>query len=210
MYLFTRTLQLTGPVREATGWAVEVAAFVNAHGSNRVSLWTSNYGQPIGRVVWSTWVDSMADVTAMFASLGADDDYHALIGRGGEFIAAPAEDELRQAIYGGPRETPPPMGAVTTMTTAVMANGKYAEGLAWGAEMAALVQRIGGHPSIFFADSFGAFGQVTWLTTSPDMASAESASNAINADVDYMARLADVATLFLPGSGRRAMASRIA
>jgi hypothetical protein len=210
MYLFTRSLQLTGPLRDAVGWAAEVTAFVNGSSAHPVSLWSANYGQPIGKVTWSTWVESMADVTSMFATLVADDGYHTVLAKGRDHIAGPAEDELRQALVGGPRDTPPPIGAVTTRTTATIANGQYGAALAWGVEMAGMVEGISGHATSFFADAFGAFGAVTWFTGAPDMTAAEAANNAINGNPDYMGRLSDVATLFLPGSGHRALATRIA
>ena len=210
MFLFTRTAQLTGPLREAMGWAAEITANVNSHGGSHVSLWNSAYGQPVGRVVWSMWVPSMADVTSMFMTLNADEGYHALLGKGRDYLAAPAEDELRQLVQGTPPDATPPVGAVTVRTTATVANGQYVEALAWGADMSAHVESVTGQRSLFLMDSFGPFGQVTWFTLSADTAAAEAANNAINADPDYLGRLADVATLFLPGSGHRAMATKIA
>jgi len=210
MYLFTRTAQLAGPLREVMGWAAEITSNVNSHGGSHVSLWGSAYGQPVGRVVWSMWVESMADVSSLFVTLNADEEYHAVLAKGRDYLAAPAEDELRQLVHGTPPDATPPVGAVTVRTTATVANGKYVEAMAWGADMSAHVESVTGQRSYFFLDSFGAFGQVTWFTLSADVAAAEAASNAINADADYLGRLADVATLFLPGSGHRAMATKIA
>ena len=209
MYLFTRTAQLTGPLREAFGWAADVTAFVNAQGRSHVSLWSATYGQPVGTATWSTWVDSMADVSTMFAALDSHDGYHEVLARGREFLAAPAEDQIRQLVHGVPLDTPPPPGTVTVRTTATIANGQYVAALGWGADMAAHVERVSGQPSYFLMDAFGGFGQVTWFSVSADVATAEKANDAINSDADYLARLADVATLFLPGSGHRALATKL-
>lgn len=209
MYLFTRTAQLTGPLREAFGWAAEITAFVNGHGASHVSLWSATYGQPVGTVTWTTWVDSMADISTLFVALESHDDYHEVLARGRDFLAAPAQDEIRQLVHGVPPETPPPAGAVVVRTTAMVANGQYVAALGWGADMAGHVGKVSGQPSFFLMDSFGGFGQVTWFSVSPDVAAAEAANDAINSDADYLARLSDVATLFLPGSGHRAMATKL-
>jgi hypothetical protein len=210
MYLFTRTAQLTGPLRDAGGWAVEVTAFVNAHGGNHVGLWSSTFGQSVGQVTWAMWAESMTDVSTLFATLNADEGYHAVIARGREFLAAPAKDELSRAIYGGPNDTPPPIGAVSTITTAVIDNGKYVEAVGWGADMAALVETLSGHPSQFLLGSSGTFGGVTWLSTETDMAAAQVSGEAVTNDPEYLSRLADIPSLFVPGSGYRWMATRIA
>jgi hypothetical protein len=209
MYLFTRTVQLAGPLRDVMGWAGEITANVNSHGGSHVSLWHSTYGQPVGRFAWSMWADSMADVQSLFMTLMADEGYHDVLAKGRDYLAAPAEDELRQLVHGTPPDATPPAGAVTVRTSATIANGQYVEAMAWGAEMSAHVESVTGQRSFFFLDSFGPFGQVTWFTLSADIATAEAATNAINADADYLGRLADVGTLFLPGSGHRAMATKI-
>jgi hypothetical protein len=210
MYLFTRTLHLAGPQRDIFGWAADMTAFVNENSANRTTLWVANFGMPFGQVVWSAWLPSMADVSTMFAGLSASDDYQALIARGRDYFTGPASDELRQLVHGTPPDTPLPIGAVTNRTTATIANGQYGPALAWGAETAALVQRVSGSMTFFLMDTFGTFGQVTWFTTSRDMAAAEAANDKVNSDAEYLGRLADVATLFLPGSGHRALATKLA
>ena len=76
--------------------------------------------------------------------------------------------------------------------------------------MAELVQQVTKLRTLFLVDSYGTFGQVTWLTGAPDLATADAAGEAINNNPDYLKRLSDVGDLFVPGSGQRRMVTRIA
>jgi hypothetical protein len=210
MYLFSRTVTLGGLPRASSAWAVEITSYVNDHTDKDVTLWSSTFGMPLGTLTWATWVDSLAEIQASFGGLLEDDGYESLLARGAEFTTAPGADMLREVVYGELGDQAPPIGAVSTMTTATIANGKYGEGVAWGAQMAEHVQSLTGNRSFFLRDVFGTFGQVTWLTGAADAAATDAAMTAINGDAEYLKRLGDVGDLFLPGSGRQAMATRIA
>lgn len=210
MHLFSRTATLTGPPRASMAWAIEITSYVNAHNEKRTTLWSSQFGRPLGTVSWATWVESIADLQASFAGLLDDDGFHDLLGKGREFLHAPAEDTLREMIYGELTAEGPAVGAVSMMTTATIANGKYEEAMRWGAEMAAHAQTVTQLPSLFLRDVFGTFGQVTWIGAAPNAAAADAAMAAINGDLDYLKRLGDSGDLFVPGSGRQTMATRIA
>jgi hypothetical protein len=210
MYLFSRLATLRGNVRQSTAWAASMSAYVDTNSDHNVSLWRADFGYPVGTVAWSAWVESQAALNAGFASLADDEGYFSLLDAGQEFLTTPAEDFLRQPLHGSPGEAPPAIGAVTTVTTAVVAGGKYDDGVAWGIEMAQLVEEVTKMPTLFLLDSYGTFGQVTWLSGAPDLASADAASNAINGNDKYMKRLGDVGDLFVPASGHRSLVTRIA
>ncbi|HEY5154356.1 MAG TPA: hypothetical protein VIJ47_06450 [Acidimicrobiales bacterium] len=210
MYLFTRLATLRGNERRTMGWAVEMTGYVNAHSDHTLTLWRTDFGAPVGTVAWSAWVQSQNDLNVGFAALADDDGFFDMVDKGQEFMVAPPMDQLRQAVHGEPTDTPPPIGSVTTVTTAVVANGQYVEAAAWGVEMALLTQEISGLPTMFLIDSYGTFGQVTWLSGAPDLAASDAAGEAINANPDYLKRLGDVGDLFVPASGQRRMATRIA
>ena len=210
MYLFTRLATLRGNERKAMGWAVEMTTYVNDHSDHTVTLWRADFGYPVGTVAWSAWVASQDALNKGFARLADDDGYFDMVDKGQEFIVEPPNDMFRQSINGEPASTPPPVGSVTTVTTAVVANGKYAEAGAWGVEMAELVQKVTNLPTLFLVDSYGTFGQVTWLSGAPDLATADAAGEAINTNPDYLKRLSDVGDLFVPGSGQRRLVTRIA
>jgi hypothetical protein len=173
-------------------------------------LWRADFGYPVGTVAWSTWVESQESMAAGFAALADDDGYFAMLDKGSEFLTSPAEDVLREAVHGGPGDAAPPMGAVATVTTAVMAGGQYGDAVAWGVEMAQLVEEVSKLPSSFFVDSFGTFGQVTWITAAPDLATARTTGEAVNTNDQYLKRLSDVGDLFIQGSGHRTQVTRIA
>ena len=210
MYLFTRLATLRGNERRAMGWAVEMAAYANDHSDHTVTLWRADFGYPVGTVAWSAWVESQDALNKGFARLAEDDGYFDMVDKGQEFIVEPPYDMLRQSINGDPAGDPPPPGSVTTVVTSVVANGKYAEAGVWGVEMAELVQQVTKLRTLFLVDSYGTFGQVTWLTGAPDLATADAAGEAINNNPDYLKRLSDVGDLFVPGSGQRRMVTRIA
>jgi len=210
MYLFSRLATLRGNERRSMAWAVEMSNYVNAHSDHTVTLWRADFGYPVGTVAWSTWVDSLAALNEGFAQLADDDGYHDLVDAGAELIPEPPHDLLRRAVFGEPGTDPPPPGAVTSVTTAVVANGQYAEATAWGIEMAELVQEITSQPTMFLLDAYGTFGQVTWLSGAPDMATADAGGEAIQANPDYIKRLSDIGDLFVPSSGQQRLVSRIA
>jgi len=210
MYLFSRLATLRGNERRSIAWAVEMTNHVNSLSDHTLTLWRAEFGYPVGTVAWSTWVESMDALRKGFDPVAADDGYYDLIDAGLEFIQDPPQDLLRRAIHGEPGSTPPAPGAVTSVTTAVVANGQYAEAAAWGIEMAELVQQITGHPTMFLADAYGTFGQVTWLTGAPDLAAADASGELVQANPDYVKRLSDVGDLFVPASGQQRLVSRIA
>jgi hypothetical protein len=210
MYLFSRVATLRGNERRTLAWAAEVTSYVNDHCDHDLTLWRADFGYPVGTVAWSTWADSMDSLNRGFAPLAEDDGYFALLDEGAELVAEPPRDLLRRAVHGEPGGTPPPPGAVTQVTTAVVANGKYAEATAWGVEMADLVQQVTNQPTMFLVDAYSTFGQVTWLSGAPGLAAADAAADAIQGDADYLKRLADVGDLFLPGSGQQRLVTRIA
>jgi hypothetical protein len=210
MYLFSRLATLRGNERRSLAWAVEMSNYVNAHSDHTVSLWRADFGYPVGTVAWSTWVASLAALDEGFARLADDDGYHDLVDAGLELMPEPPHDLLRRAVFGEPGSTPLPPGAVTSVTTAVVTNGQYAEATAWGIEMAELVQQITGQPTMFLVDAYGTFGQVTWLSGAPDLATADAGGEAMQANPDYLKRLSDVGDLFVPGSGQQRLVTRVA
>ena len=144
------------------------------------------------------------------AKLADDDGYFNLLDDGQEFLTEAPQDFIRQALHGSPGAEAPPIGAVSTVTTAVVAGGQYDHGVSWGIEMAQLVEEITKQPTMFLLDSYGTFGQVTWLSGAPDLETADAAGDAINANDKYMKRLGDAGDLFVPASGQRRLMTRIA
>jgi hypothetical protein len=210
MYLFSRLATLRGNERNSLAWAAKMNGYVDSLSDHSLTLWRADFGYPVGTVAWAAWVESHAALAAGFSKLVDDDGYFDLLDEGQEFLAEPAQDFFRQALHGSPGDEGPPVGAVSTVTTAVVAGGQYDHGVTWGIEMAQLVEEITGRTTMFLLDAYGTFGQVTWLSGAPDLAAADAAGAAINANDKYLKRLGDAGELFVPGSGHRRLMTRIA
>jgi hypothetical protein len=209
MQLFTRAVMLNGPFDAVMSYAADMRQFVSDKTDREVGLWSVMFGAPVGAMVYAARVDGLADLQSIGATLVGDADYHARLAKGREFAAAPAEDNLATPIHGELGD-PPPVGSVAVVTTAEIANGAYADAFAWGIDIAQHVERVTGVPTLFLSQDFGAFGAVSWIGVSPDAAAADAAGQKINADPEYVAKLADAGRLFAQGSGHRTLLSRVA
>lgn len=190
-------------------YATEMRSYVSGKIGQEVSLWAAAFGAPRGALVYSARVDGLAGVEAMNAKLAGDADYLAKVAGAASMTAAPAEDSLARPLHGEAGD-PPPVGSVATVTTAVIGNGAYAEAIGWGIEMAQLVESIAGVPTMFLMNSFGTFGQVTWISIAPNGAAASAAGDAVESNADYIGRLGAIGNLFVPASGHRLLATRVA
>ncbi len=209
MRLFTRTVHLTGPPADVMAYSADMTALVSATTGTEVALWNVQFGAPLGTVVYSARVEGLAQLGDMTTKLMEEPKYHEMLAKGADYVSGPAEDALMTPLHGGDGDVPP-VGTVVMGTRAVVAGGKYAEAAAWGVEMAVLSEKVTGMPVGFFMEAFGTFGGVGWLSGAPDAASAEAAGDKLDADPDYLAKLGDVGDMFIPGSGNRTMATRIA
>ena len=211
MQLFSRTAVLTGEPTKAMAWAVKIGEYVTQKTGRPVATWAGQFGVPIGTVIWSSFVEGLADFQAAFGGLPGDPGYLALGAEGAAFNTTPHVAMMRQVIVGGPTAggTPPGIGAVTTATTAICNAARLADAMAWGAELAAYVGEVTGQTSAFLSDVHGPFGQVTWINGAPDAATADAAADKINADPGFLQRIGGLSDLFVPGSGNRSTLVRI-
>jgi hypothetical protein len=209
MDLFSRNVMMTGAPATYMAFATEMRAYVSDKLGQEIALWSVGFGAPRGAMTYTARVDGLAGVQAMNATLMGDADYIAKLATGAAMGGGPAEDSLMQPLHGELGD-PPPVGSVATVTTAVIGNGAYADAIGWGIEMAQLVESISGTPTIFAMSAFGAFGQVVWINVAADAAAADAAGNAVNSNADYMGRLSAIGGLFVPASGHRSVASRLA
>ena len=206
MYLFTRQLHLAGPLRDLMGWATGMGEYVNEIGSVPVSVWTSSMGNPIGSFAFSAVVESHAQLGALTDQLMADEGYLDRVDAGSAFMQSPGEDSLLEFIT-DPGEAGPPQ--IALITTAVIANGRQADAMQWGVDMAGLASTITGQTTSFLTQTYGTFGEVSWIQGHDDMAGVDAANDALSADEGYLEGLIKSADLFLPGSGRTALATRL-
>ena len=112
-------------------------------------------------------------------------------------------------MYGAPGE-PPPLGAVAVTTTATAAVDRMGEAVAWSIEIAQHVEAVIGSPIAVLIDSYGTMGQITWIGVTEHVAAADAAAEKSAVDASYIGKLADIAGLFIPGSGHRTQLTRVA
>lgn len=209
MQLFSRQLLLTGPVADYSAWAIGMAAEASSKMGTEVALWSVGIGLPVGSVAFTMRVEGLADLMGKVAPLAEDADYQAKVAAGADFVAAPPTDSLASPLHGEPGD-PPPVGSFAVVTNAQIANGKYAEAVGWGIDVAEHVTSLTGMPVMLLMQEFGPFGTLTWIGGSPDAAGVDASSAATNGDADYLAKLSAAGDLFVPGSGQRAVVTRIA
>jgi hypothetical protein len=211
MYLFTRSVTLSGSPGRTLEYALKTAEMVNDTIDLEVALWGNVFGQPVGTFSFNTMVDGRAALGAATAALAGNPAYLEQLERGQEFAGAiPTEDILRQLVH--PTELAgdgAPVGSFAEAITATPAAGQIGAAMAWGVEVSNLASGITGVPVSFWADAYGPFGQMTWLIVYPDAAAVDAANDTLNSNADYIASLDGNGALFVPGSGERALYTRI-
>lgn len=210
MHLFSRAVHLVGPPSEVGTYVTEIRDHVSKQLDQDVAVWSAGFTQPVGTMVFTARVDGIAGLMAMQEKFVGDTDYEAILAKGAGFRAGPAMDGLSEPILGDMDAGPPPVGTIVAVTSAQIAEGKYADAIAWGVEVAQHVEKVSGTPVAFLRDVFGPFGSVRWISGYPDGAAADAANAAVNGDEGYMKMLGDIAGLFVPGSGQQGMGVRIA
>jgi hypothetical protein len=209
MLLFSRLVTLRGSPRQTLPWATRMTEYVNERSGLEVSLWSSTFGSPLGTMAWTALVESQVALADGASKLLVDDGYFDLLEEAADLVAAPGEDSLRELIHGQPGERPP-IGAVATITTAIALVDQMADAIGWSVDIAQHVTDISGTPVSVLTNVYGQMGQITWIGVQPDLAAAEAARTAINADAGYLSRIAATKELFMPGSGHVGNAVRMA
>ncbi len=209
MLLFSRIATLTGSPRRAMPWAVEITQYVNAHGTIPVTLWSGDFGYPLGTVIWSAAVESQAALVAATAPLLADPGYLDLLDAAADLITTPGYDVLREVLYGTPSE-PPAVGSLINVTVATAMVDRMADALGWAVEIAQHVENVIGSPVAVLTDVFGTMGGIAWIGGQPDAAASDASRAKLNVDPEYLNRIKATKDLFIPGSGHVRQATRIA
>ena len=210
MQLFSRRVHMVGaPPAEMIAYATDMRAYVTGKVGRDVALWATTFGAPVGTMSYTVRVEGVADLQATMSTLMGDEEYQAKIAKGLQMSGGPAVDSLMQPIH-GELGAAPPVGSMAGVTTAVIANGAYAEALAWGVDIAMHVESVTGMSTLFLAGQYGPFGGVGWISPAADAAAVDAANAALNADAAYMEKLRAVGDLFMEGSGQQALLTRIA
>ena len=210
MYIFTRTAQLApGKTRAAMAWAVGITEQVNKVTELDVSLWTPVFSRAIGRLVWSTIVESLTQLEAAEAKLLAEDRYITEVDRGAEFTTDGIDDALASLVRFNPDPNRRPQ--YVAVVDATVAPGSFGRAIEVGVEIADRATRVSGLETTFAAGVTGAYGGVVWITGATSLDELQAGENAINGDQDFVAYLdREAANVFLPGSSEQTILRRIA
>lgn len=211
MYLFSRTVTMRGNPRDTQPYAKDICALVNERSPFDLSLWQGLFGLPVGTMIYSMLVESRAAFVAGQAQLLGDDAYLDLLDRGQEFLTAPPEDRLVSMVHhaGGELQRAG-VGSVANITAAQVEVDRTVDAMSWSIGMADLVAEITGHPVHLGTVEHGPFGDLQWTSTGPDIAELDRVSDLLAKDSDYIDQFSHAKGLFIPGSGRQAVAIRIA
>lgn len=209
MQLFSRQVTTAGPPGAALEWATEIRAAATAGMGTEVSLWSAGFGAPNGAMAFTARVDGLADLTTRAAPMLEDAAYSALLAKGGEFMTAPPHDSLATPLHGDLGD-PPPVGSFAVVTNVQIANGKYAEAVNWGIDVATHVTGLTGMPIGLMMQEYGPFGVLTWVGVGADAAAVDASAAATNGDADYVNKMSASADLFVAGSGNRVLLNRVA
>lgn len=212
VYLFTRSVTMVGTAERTLDYALRVTGIVDDTVDLEVALWTNVFGRPQGTYSWNTMVDGRAALGPATEALAGNPAYLEQLERGQEFAGAtPPEDVLRQLVHPGELTGEgAPVGSLAEAITAVPAAGHIADVMGWGVEVADLATSITGVPVSFWSDSYGTFGQVTWLIVYTDAAAVDEANDKLNASAEYLGSVDRAGGLFVPSSGERALFARLA
>ena len=207
MYIFSRTRQARADrFFEAVPSAVDIAGKATEITGLDVHVWNVRFGQPTGTIMWSVRLDSQAQLFEATEKMMGDATYVDLSMSLGELFEGPTTDQLVRIVSGTPTESP---AKYISTTQAVMANGHYAEAIAFGAEMQAFVGDALGHPTVFGAATYGGFADVLWLTGTDTMAEIDAAADWLATDADYQTRVQSAGDLFVEGTGQNGLLERL-
>ena len=206
MYLFSRsTIATLGREFDAIPAAIEVGAMVTKITGREVNVFTAHFGAPGGSVMWSARADSLADLEEVTAKLMADPGYLEKLESMNGLFMTPAEDRFARFIT-------PPMEATSKyygVTSAAMANGKFADAMAFGIEAAEYIGKSLKAPSAFVKAAYGGFGDVTWITGFDTMAEVDAFDDWQMTDAGYHDILERSGGLFVENSGHTSLLEKL-
>lgn len=211
MLLFTRVATPKGSPKEVMAFATEMTDYVNRTVETTTTLWSNLFGAPVGTLAFNTLVRSRAQMSQVMMTLMADDEYHERLERTMDMRSEvnPTHDHLLRFVFGDTNESPPEIGAVAEMVSAVAATGRIADVMAWGPEVAQMVSRITGRTPSFWMNQYDEVGRVSWVTLHPDFGSVDAAQDALMNNEEYLTEMVKAGDLFMEGSGQRSAATRV-
>jgi hypothetical protein len=195
MYIAQRRALVRGMA--GIGWAQEITKVVQDAGL-ATSLWAGGPGTVPGSVAWSTFVESLAELSDAVDSLMANTEYARLADAGRDHVQEMAMDRALRVVHGdlqGRAE----VGNVVATITALVNPERADEAMAFGASIVDVFTATTGARGAFTAVAAGTMGEVMWIARYDDYRGADAAEAKAAASADYAAELAKGAGLFTQG-----------
>lgn len=197
MYIFARSRRLNpGSARAGIAAAVEGGSRVTELIGQPVFVWTSVLSPTVGTVVWSMRVDDLDTLIGYGDTVGADDGFDEWLRSTESLFEGPITDSAAEVVAGAPTGPPADFLSVVSGTCA---NGSFAEGLAFGVEIAEAATRITGRQTMLTAPVAGAYGSVNWVTGAPNMAALADDNRTLSSDPDWLKLVDRAGHAFAPG-----------
>jgi hypothetical protein len=209
-YLFTRSVQLArANLVDSMAWSVKVTEKVNAIAETPVRLWSSLMSPDVGRLTWSTAVETLSTITTMQDKLLADPGYVELVEEGARYNGGTGvTDELVRFVLADRDGVD--TAQYSTVVRAVLAPGAFASGTALGVEIAQRAKAITGRPTSFGASQSGTYGEVGWVALYDSIEQVQAAGEAIAGDAGIVKLLDDNAGTWVPGTSTQVINRRVA
>ena len=207
MHIFNRrTVAALGKQLEATASAVEIAAKVAQISGREISVFSARFGAPLGSIMWSTRVDSMADVQAMTDKLMADGSYLDDVAAMNGLFMTPAEDGLSRVIT-DPIDGPP--AKYYGVTRASMVGGKFNQAMEFGVGVSQYMASALGTDVSFVKAGYGGFADVAWLTAFNTIAEIDAFDDWQLSDAGYHEWVTKAGELFIDNSGHTSLIEKL-
>ena len=203
MYLFTRSRRADpGEFPKAMESVVDLTEQAKKITGLPIEAWGAVMSPEVGTVVWSVWVESMAQIEQGGDALIADSGFQKAVEKSDDYFDGPYVDNLATLVHGTPDLASVPQYA--TVATATAANGRLGDAIAGGIEIADAATKIGGYNTLFLVGATGPFGACAWITGVPDIQGVEAGESALNADPEWLKLIDRVGTAYASGSSKSA------
>jgi hypothetical protein len=207
MYLFSRNYKAqAGKAVEAATAAVTIADKGSTITGHPIYVWRTAFGAPIGTLSWSMRLESQAQLIELGEKLEADPTFVEMQLGLAESFEGDMVDRLVSVVSGTPAPTPPTYIATVE---ASMAEGKYAEAIAFGVSMQEFIASELGLTTMFGAETYGGFASVVWLTGAQTAADLDRLNEFQMTNADYHERVNSAAGLFVESSGQQGLIEKI-
>lgn len=212
MLHYTREFTTRGPVGEVLDFAVRAGELASEIVDNRISVHLGGPGSPTTTLLFTSSWESRAQIAAGWEKLLADQRYGELSASGDRFWTGPGQDHLVQSLHllGYSASTPTPVGANVITLKTVAQPGKLEAAVELGGETCELLNSEFDVPVGFGRSLSGTYGEMMWVMVCPSAEMVDQLDAFELQDSRFRALIDRAAEVFMPGSGYRRYATKIA